>query len=98
METRTCKCCGKEKPVGEFYKNRIGYTNVCRECASEKRIANRKKKNEVNLLRGQLEEKRKLALADFQPRELMAELKRRGYDFTMKFTEVHVISSKDIAI
>lgn len=90
---KVCKCCQIEKPITEFYKNRLGYTNVCIECSKEHRKANKQKKIEEKSLRRQLDEKRKLALCDFTPRELMVELKRRGYEFTMTYTEVHTISS-----
>jgi len=31
-ETRVCKCCGKEKPVNEFYKRGHGYRKICKMC------------------------------------------------------------------
>lgn len=36
-------------------------------------------------------EKRQLCLADFTPRELMAELKRRGYEGKLTYVETHTI-------
>jgi hypothetical protein len=36
-------------------------------------------------------ENRQLCLADFSPRELMAELKRRGYEGKLVYTETHTI-------
>lgn len=39
---------------------------------------------------------RNLRITDFTPRELMVELKRRGYEFTMKYTETHIISSEKL--
>ena len=69
-ETKKCAICGKEKPLGEFWKNKWGYTNTCRECAVQKQ----------NITRTPKIEKRRLdALTDYTPRELLAELKRRGY-------------------
>ncbi len=91
METKKCKVCGSEKPLNEFYKNRLGYTEVCKCCVLDKRKASRVKKDETNKLRKQLEEKRKLALSDFTPRELMGELKRRGYEGKITYVETHVI-------
>ena len=91
--SKVCKCCKKEKPITEFYRNRLGYTDVCIDCANEHRKAKKEKKKEEEMLRLQLDDKRKLALSEFTPRELMVELKRRGYEFTMTYTEVHTISS-----
>lgn len=39
---------------------------------------------------------KEMRLKDFTPRELMQELKRRGYEFEMTYTEVHTISSKTL--
>ena len=98
METKTCKCCGQEKLLNEFYKNRIGYTQVCKECVHRKQKERKEKKSELSQLRQQVEEKKQLALSDFQPRELMKELKRRGYEFTMTYTEVHTIKSDSLDV
>ena len=44
METKVCKCCGKELPLNNFFKNVFGYTSVCKECNSmNRRIAAKKK-------------------------------------------------------
>lgn len=69
-EKKVCAACGQEKPVGEFWKNKWGVTDTCRACAVKKQ--NEKKKPKL--------EKRRLdKLADYTPRELLVELKRRGY-------------------
>lgn len=39
---------------------------------------------------------KEMRLKDFTPRELMQELKRRGYEFEMTYVEVHKISSKTL--
>ena len=98
MLTQTCKCCGQEKPLNEFYKNRIGYTNVCKECVMSKRKESKERKSELSQLRQQVNEKRQLALSDFSPCELMKELKRRGYEFTITYTEIHTIKSDSLYV
>lgn len=38
-QTQICSCCGKEKPITEFYvksKNKSGVQSVCKECTSIK--------------------------------------------------------------
>ncbi len=91
METRICKCCGRELPLDQFSKNYIGYTSVCKECNSNNRriaAANRKKKKSVE---EQLSNTRKLRLSEFTSLELIDELKLRGYEGTLTYTEVHTI-------
>lgn len=92
METKTCKVCGREKGLNDFYRNRIGYTLVCKDCVSNKRKTTKDNKNETVKLRALLSEKRQLALNDFTPRELMLELRRRGYEGNLTYTEVHTIN------
>ena len=87
METRTCKRCGQEKPIDQFRKNRLGFTNVCLECARSKRQQTMANKEQ---------EERVLTLADFTPRELMEELNRRGFKGKLTFTETHIIDIANI--
>ena len=87
MTTSICKRCGQEKPLEEFYTNRFGIVQVCRDCVREKRN---------NTIEKRRLSQRALSLADFQPRELMAELKRRGYEGTLTFTETHIIDISNI--
>ena len=94
METKVCKCCGKELPITEFairgirgHKGERKVTNLCKSCMAEK-IANGRNKSINNA--------KVMRLRDFTPRELMEELKRRGYEFEMTYTEVHTISSKTL--
>lgn len=87
MTTSTCKRCGQEKPLEEFLNNRHGVSQVCRECA-------RKKRHETIAKRYVAQ--RASSLADYTPRELISELKRRGYEGTITFTETHVIDISKI--
>jgi ribosome-binding protein aMBF1 (putative translation factor) len=94
METRVCRCCGRELPLNNFKKTRYGsYVSVCTECSTKKLRENKQKrldeqKQKVEDVRA---ENRQLCLADFSPRELMAELKRRGYDGKITYVETHTI-------
>lgn len=98
METKFCKCCGRELSLEHFKRGRYGYVSVCLFCYKKHRAEKRQarideqKKKEDDLRA----EKRNLCLSDFTPRELMEELKRRGYEFEMTYTEVHTISSKTL--
>ena len=31
-ETKVCECCGKEKPLTDFYKRGHGYRRICKMC------------------------------------------------------------------
>lgn len=77
-----CKRCGEEKPVTEFWRNKHGYSDVCRACALVKR---------VNTHLAVKDEKRISVLSEFTPRELMLELKRRGFEGQLTVTETHII-------
>ena len=82
MTTTICKRCGKEKPLEEFYNTKYGVSHVCRECA-------RKKRHETIDRRRNAE--RASSLADYSPRELIAELKRRGYEGQITYTKTYTI-------
>lgn len=93
QETKVCRCCGRELPIGNFKKGRWGYVSVCNECDKQHRAENRqaridKAKQKVEDVRA---ENRQLCLADFSPRELMLELKRRGYEGKITYVETHTI-------
>lgn len=92
METATkiCKHCGVEKPLSEFHRvsrNKDGINDWCKDCVNEyqrKREAEKRKKrlHEKELaLHGNPE------LAKFQPRELIAELRARGYTGTLNYIQ-----------
>ena len=94
METKVCSCCGKELPLTEFavrgirgLKGEKKLTSFCKSCMQKKVSEGRSKK---------IDSVKEMRLKDFTPRELMQELKRRGYEFEMTYTEVHTISSKTL--
>ena len=94
QETKVCKCCGRELPFSNFKTSRWGgRVNVCTECATQKLRENKQKR--INEQKQKVEdmraETRQLCLADFTPRELIAELKRRGYEGTLTYVETHTI-------
>ena len=79
--------------MSNFKKGRWGYVSVCNEFDKQHRAENRqaridKAKQKVEDVRA---ENRQLCLSDFSPRELMLELKRRGYEGKLVYTETHTI-------
>lgn len=102
METKICKTCGRELPVENFHKGRANgvefVMSICHECWHERQIAGRRKakekraSNQIDLV----EDAKRKRLSEFTPRELMLELKRRGYEGELAFVEVHKIRLEDI--
>lgn len=99
METKVCRKCGKELPTSEFFtskKAKDGLHSYCKSCCMEAaresqwRRREKKKKEEM----AEFEKKCKIytnrELAKFTPRELMLELKARGYVGTLLYEEVIV--------
>lgn len=82
MKTKVCTTCGIELPITEFYPKKgssDGYQCQCKECHKEScRRSYAKKKQETlgcySPVKTHNEE-----LQKFTPRELLAELKARGY-------------------
>ncbi len=73
QETKKCSKCGRELPLDEFTKNALskdGMRKRCKQCENEERKAVNQKKSKVYT---------NPELAKFQPRELMDELRARGF-------------------
>lgn len=73
METKVCKVCGQELPLSEFKKSPFTTNGIatCKKCVGEKI----KKTNYLKKTTGSTNNE----LAKFTPRELIEELKSRGY-------------------
>ena len=97
-QTQVCKCCGKELPLEMFRVSKLGRFQTCKDCVSENHKKSIAAKKFSEQAKEEADKARRMRLSDFTPRELMAELKRRGYKFTMEFVETHIINSKDIEI
>lgn len=103
METKVCKKCGRELPISDFYTNgkaKDGLATYCKECSNvlsveyaRKRRARKKEEAKENE-RIAFESKYKIytckELAPFTPRELMLELKARGYTGDLLYQEIKV--------
>lgn len=92
--SKTCKCCGRTLDISNFKHGRWVMYRYVMNAIEKHRAENRqlrldKTKQKIEDERA---ENRKLCLADFSPRELMCELKRRGYDGTLTYTETHTIN------
>lgn len=68
-----CKVCGHDKPEEMFYKTRAGKCYpYCKECFNEKVRQRRKLRQKEKMQQAN-------ELSKYTPRELIEELKRRGY-------------------
>lgn len=108
METRICRKCGRELPTENFPKNHTckdGVDTICKACKSayqkeyQKKIREKKKAQKIENERIEFEKKYKIYtnrdLAKFTPRELMLELKARGYEGELVFIE-HIVKEHRI--
>ena len=98
METKVCKCCGRELPINNFKKGRWGYVSVCLECDKQHRAEN--KQSRIDRAKQKIEdvraENRQLCLADFTPRELIERLRDLGYTGKLNYVETHVIDLENL--
>ena len=93
METKTCKRCGRELPIENYQTARYGLMGVCKECvaAAKRTTSIDRRDNMQRTCNLKVEEARTLRLSQFTPRELMAELYRRGYRGQLEFTHTDTI-------
>lgn len=85
METKVCKCCGKELPLTDFYKNsatKDKHDNSCKKCRNQK-IAEAQKRRVP-----QPGIKSMFRISDFEDNQLFAELRRRGYSGELHYSKV----------
>lgn len=81
---KKCSKCGRELPASEFWKNAStedGLQTYCKECGNVYAKNRKKTPGGLNKIYSNPE------LARFSPRELIAELKARGYTGELKFTQ-----------
>jgi predicted HTH domain antitoxin len=91
METKICKCCGRELPIESFMKNGLGVSATCKECVQAKKQSKREETKRLQKQAIDAINARALKLSDFTPRELMEELARRGYEGKLKVVHIEEI-------
>lgn len=88
METKICKKCGKELPVDKFYKNKSqkdGLGHYCKDCVNAYKSSKKANADGGGKLTKVFTNP---DLAKFKPRELIEELKARGYEGTLTYEQV----------
>lgn len=100
METKYCKGCSQEKPISEFYKGRSkqGLQYFCKECCKKSATSSKKSsKGELSSALSGVNRTPKFdpnnPLSAFAPRDLIAELKKRGYRGNLTYT--HILDLED---
>lgn len=103
IKTKVCRKCGQELPISEFSRkasSKDGLQCYCKKCNSKvtteyaRKRRERKKAEAKENERIEFEKKYKIytdkELAKFTPRQLILELKARGYVGTLLYEEVIV--------
>lgn len=84
METKICRICGEEKPITDFPKHpqyKDGHDTRCKSCTNAIQNARNHARKITH------KEKGNPALAGFTPRELIEELRARGYNGVLEYTK-----------
>lgn len=84
VKVKRCSRCGKEKPLSEFHKNKTmadGLHYYCKDCVRD--IQSKKCSTHKVYTNPKL--------AEFHPRELIAELKARGYTGELQFSQKIIV-------
>lgn len=91
-KTKKCACCGKELPVENFGKcanNQDGLYSYCKECTRAKaRETYARSRHQAKEVVTSAVRSINVELQRFTPRELIAELRSRGYVGELKYTQV----------
>lgn len=88
MEIKICRKCGKELSIDNFYKDRTtkdGFGFYCKACI---KAYNASKKTDTERRGGLTKVFTNPDLAKFKPRELIDELKARGYKGTLTYEQI----------
>lgn len=86
---KTCRRCGRTLPIEQFHANNSspdGHKIYCRECSAEMAKEYAARRLERNAPQTMGEGNVDGPLSTFKPRELIEELRRRGYKGKLTYT------------
>ena len=100
MEMKRCHCCGKYKPLSDFWRNRSckdGLQSSCKECLNKRRKELNEKRNpkgdksisekkHSKQIFGK-EFRRNEDLERFTDKQLLYEIRNRGYHGVLEYSE-----------
>lgn len=92
-QTKTCKLCNIERPIGDFPIDRRAKDNhgvICKLCLEKAKESKKKKQMELTKVRGFYPE-----LAGFTPGQLIKELEYRGYYGELKVSQIIKLTPKN---
>lgn len=98
METKVCKKCGETLPLSMFVKRGYGYETYCRNCSHERALKRKQKKQDAKEveIKKQVLDAQKMRLEQFDSRDLLLELKRRGYKGHFTYTKVYEVDLEKV--
>lgn len=101
VKTKVCSKCGKELPLSEFYNHPstkdglMGHCKGCHYTVTRKNLEMRKAKKEADSIVEKPHVFHKVylnpELAKFQPKDLIAELRARGYSGELSVRQTIVV-------
>lgn len=94
METKTkvCSCCNRELPIEKFKNDGFGRVrSICSECMGKKIAEGHRNRKKLRDFEEEIKNAQTMRLQDFTPRELINELKRRGYEGKLTYTRIETI-------
>lgn len=87
VQTKTCRCCGETKPIGNFYQDKKasdGRQSYCKKCMNEK---SRARKQAVRAATKETKEIKNVVVRETLTDEQMVQaLRARGWEVTCKRT------------
>lgn len=92
QQTKRCSDCGRVLPFSMFYnrtKSKDGLQHICKDCTAERHARTRDKANTARLAK--LDFKVAHPLSAYTPRELMDELRQRGYRGKLEYVQTIII-------
>lgn len=90
METKVCKKCNIEKPIGEFYKNGKYYNSQCKQCKIKDNVNHAKGNKKIIDYHKKYREDKKEEIKDKQK-----EYYKNNYEYIKEYHKIYYEENKD---